>query len=704
MGKTGSKLNSTPSFSQAKSVKTLPIGRHKNIPLCLTNKPAQDGDSQVSSVEKPSRFVENVIIIWLDATLDKQTETNKNLLSQVSRVSHLFQTFSNIEECYNFITSIKNEKIFFIVSGSLGPQITPRIQGFDQVNSIYIFCGNRANHEVWTKQYPKIRSIHTRIKELCEAIRTDINNFDKSLTSITLLSTVSMDKLTDSNKEFIYLQMIKRTILEINSDKKFRKEGIDYARQFYLNHEQQLHIIDTFEENYNLHAPIWWYTRRCFLYYMLRKAFAKRDFEVIFHLSFFIRDLYKDIRKAHVQTHSHQHSPISIYRATAMTLAQFEELEKCQGGVLAFDDFLLTTLEFNVAYRFANLLRSQSSTSVNIIFKIDIDPLLSSMPYIALNNLSYLSVTDSDILFAMNTVFRIEKVEKQQDRLYQVTLKAMTKKDEEIKNILDYMDEVTLGLSGWYKLGKLFMDMKQYDITETIYKHCYSETDEKDREERAFIQHELGHLHDLRNNLEESVSHYKQAIDIHLSHLPPVHPIYLSTRVNLASVLEKQGNFHGALQQYELALQIDKSDIPNTPAQFNNIGYILQRQGKHNEAQQKYDKAIEIILADYPSAQKLLADIYHNMAEMYYTINDYAKALSYYEKTLTIDHKVLPPNDPSLATTYFNLAATHEALKAHKKAIQFAEKALEVAEAAYIKDHPELAIYKNYLAQLQQKP
>ncbi|CAF4596787.1 unnamed protein product, partial [Rotaria magnacalcarata] len=111
---------------------------------------------------------------------------------------------------------------------------------------------------------------------------------------------------------------------------------------------------------------------------------------------------------------------------------------------------------------------------IAIIFKIDIDPITSTMSYIALNNLSFFSNTEGEVLFSMNTIFRIEKLEKRQDRLYQVNLTAVGKKDEEIKNILEYMDEVTLGLSGWYKLAKLLVDVKQYDGAENIYKFCFS--------------------------------------------------------------------------------------------------------------------------------------------------------------------------------------------------------------------------------------
>ncbi|CAF1616911.1 unnamed protein product [Rotaria magnacalcarata] len=701
MGKTSSTLNRTPTYSQAKSVKTSQGGRNRNIPICLADKPVQYERTSSSTNAKPPRLVENTMIVWLDGSLDKQTESSKGLMGQFKRIANIIQPFFNPDECFNFINSVKDEKIYFIVSGSLGQQMAPRLENLDQVQYIYLFCGNKANHEEWIKKYKKIKSIHTKIKELCLTVKYDINQFDKGLTSISILSRVSMANLDDSDKQFVYLQMIKHAILEINYDKKIRKNYTDFVRQFYLNSDQQLNIIDTFEENYNLHSPIWWYTRKCNIYHMLRKAFYKKDFEIIWRLGFFIRDLNRDIRKSHLQTHNHQRSLVTVYRTTAIKTADFEKLERSEGGVLAFDDFLITTLELNVALKFANTLCNDPGM-IAIIFKIDIDPITSTMSYIALNNLSFFSNTEGEVLFSMNTIFRIEKLEKRQDRLYQVNLTAVGKKDEEIKNILEYMDEVTLGLSGWYKLAKLLVDVKQYDGAENIYKFCFSQTQENHRDERAFVQHELGHLNELKNNYPSAIEHYRTALGIDLKHLEAVHPALLSTHVNLGDVLLKNGDFNEAIKEYKSALKIEKPEKLNVPVQYNNIGKVFLKQRMYSEAQQNFEKAVQILLQEFPTARRELADTYHNIGEMYYLMKDYAKALNYYDKTLELDQKVFSQNDPSLASTYYNLATVNEALKLHKKAIQYVEKAVEIVQAFYGNNHAETKAYVKYRTQLQQ--
>ena len=80
---------------------------------------------------------------------------------------------------------------------------------------------------------------------------------------------------------------MKSILLEVQYDKKFINDFLDFSRPYYTNNEQQLNIIDTFVQNYGLHSPIWWYTRYCFIYSMLRKAFLCYDFELIYKLAFF---------------------------------------------------------------------------------------------------------------------------------------------------------------------------------------------------------------------------------------------------------------------------------------------------------------------------------------------------------------------------------------------------------------------------------
>ncbi len=50
-----------------------------------------------------------------------------------------------------------------------------------QVNTIYIFCGNKGYHEKW----PKVAGVYTDITPICEALKQAAQDCDHNSVSIT---------------------------------------------------------------------------------------------------------------------------------------------------------------------------------------------------------------------------------------------------------------------------------------------------------------------------------------------------------------------------------------------------------------------------------------------------------------------------------------------------------------------------------------
>ncbi|CAF4410625.1 unnamed protein product, partial [Adineta steineri] len=170
-----------------------------------------------------------------------------------------------------------------------------------------------------------------------------------------------------------------------------------------------------------------------------------------------------------------------------------------------------------------NLIRIEPN-AIGVIFKIVIDPITSSVPFISLNNLSYLSNTEGEILFSMNTLFRVEEIVKVNDRLYEIQLAPVGKKDKLIKSLLGCVQRLTTGVPGWYKLTKILMDANEYDQAEAVYKYVLSQANDNQLAERAYLQHQLGYIEEMRNNFPAAINNYQQSVDICLKTLPRDHP------------------------------------------------------------------------------------------------------------------------------------------------------------------------------------
>ncbi|CAF4173143.1 unnamed protein product, partial [Adineta steineri] len=119
--------------------------------------------------------VEYSDFFWLDTTIEKSNPNRdtKSLLRQIARGR--LKTFADSDECVDSILNkLDTDKICLIVSSSVGAQVVPFIHEWPQIQTIYIYCGNRQRAEQWTRPYTKITGIFTDKKTLLNKICDDI--------------------------------------------------------------------------------------------------------------------------------------------------------------------------------------------------------------------------------------------------------------------------------------------------------------------------------------------------------------------------------------------------------------------------------------------------------------------------------------------------------------------------------------------------
>src|SRR5437879_1497112 len=78
------------------------------------------------------QMVQNVLLIWLDNNIDDKNADCRNTIIQLRRVVNTINTFTDGEECIQFLENMHNEKACMIISGSLGQHIVPRIHNMSQ--------------------------------------------------------------------------------------------------------------------------------------------------------------------------------------------------------------------------------------------------------------------------------------------------------------------------------------------------------------------------------------------------------------------------------------------------------------------------------------------------------------------------------------------------------------------------------------------
>ncbi|CAF3847212.1 unnamed protein product [Rotaria sordida] len=325
------------------SVSTMNSSGHHN-----NTKPTVMPSSQLSIPYKNSKIIEkrnrrtdsneiiqNFLLVWLDAQIDESTDDFRNSIKHLRQTVNTIEIFDDDNECINYITQIQKEKAFLIISGAL--------------------C---------------------QIQQLARQCDED---------SVTISAIKSLNQIEPS---FMYTQLFKEVILEINFDRKNEIQAlVQYVRKKYESDDNQLKIIDEFATEYRDESdgnnrPIWWYTRECFTYSMLNKALGVLQVDTLLKMGIFMRDLHQNITKLHAkqlnETFNDSQQILTVYRGKTMLKEDFENKIK-QGGLMSFNNFLSTSDNRAVALDFISKgLKSADPKKVGVLFEMTIDQKMSS--------------------------------------------------------------------------------------------------------------------------------------------------------------------------------------------------------------------------------------------------------------------------------------------------------------------------------------
>ena len=86
------------------------------------------------------RMVQNVLLIWLDNSIDVNSADGQSKMFELQRISDTIYTFDDQDQCIDFLTDTHTDEAYMIISGALSQNIVPVIQNVAQLKSIFILC------------------------------------------------------------------------------------------------------------------------------------------------------------------------------------------------------------------------------------------------------------------------------------------------------------------------------------------------------------------------------------------------------------------------------------------------------------------------------------------------------------------------------------------------------------------------------------
>ncbi|CAF4002285.1 unnamed protein product [Adineta steineri] len=642
--------------------------------------------------------MQNVLLIWLDSTIDETNDDCKNTIKQLRRAINDTNIFTDGDQCLEFIKTIVDKKACMIISGSLGEHIVPRVHNMSQVDLIFIFCDNEKHHEQWIKEWPKIKGIFTEITSICQALKEAAHQCEQNAIP---MSFVRSDKKSDQlDPSFMYTVLIKEILLTIEFEQKHIKDYIDYCRGVFVDNEEETVNIKRFEDEYHDKKPVYWYTCHMFLYPMLNRALRLMDGDIITRMGFFIADLHRNIEQLHQEQYVGKTATdtFTLYRGQGLSNTDFEQMMKTKGGLVSFNNFLSTSENIKVSLGFAEDA-TINPDQMGVLFIIQVNPSQSTTPFASIASISAMK-REKEVLFSMHSVFRIQDIKQidGNDRLYEVNLELTADNDPELSRITDYIREESVpGSEGWYRLGLALYNMGQFSKAEDFYQVLLDQTD--DGEHTAPLYRQLGLIKSAQGKYEEALSYFEKTLEIRQQSLPLNFTDLADSYDDLGSVHDDMGNYPTALSSHEKALEIRQQTLPpnhlDLASSYNNISNVHNNMGNYPKALSFQKKALEISKKTLPPNHPDLALIYGNIGEVHNIMGNYTEALSFHEKAIEIRQQSLPPNHPDLAMSYNNICSVHNFMGNFPEVLSYYEKALEIRQQSLPPNHPDLAISYN---------
>ena len=691
-------------------------------------------------------IVQDFILVWLDAKSSQNAGDFQYTITQLRKTVNTIMLFTNENACLNFIEKRRDEQIFLIVSGTLGCTFVPQIHKFVRVDSIYVFCGKPEYHK-WAGNWNKIKLVSNQIERICKSLEEDIVQCqgDESPPSIIGPNDSSNQTLDQIEPSFIYSQLIKEVILEMIYDDKAKDEFVKYCNVIFSKNQEELEIVHEFQQYYDKHSPIWWYTRECFIYQMLNRGLRTVDIDIIVIMSFFIKDIHQNIEEIYSKR-SKKMGPFVVYRGQGMLNDEVNKLRNNVHGLLTFNSFLSTSESLTTAMTFARK-RANRSNKIPVLFEIEFDPVLTSVPFALVNDVSYYKKKENEILFSMHTVFQINEVKKNDDdNLVKVKLKSVCKDDLQIMRLAEQIRREIGEGAAIDRLGRLMIKLSEFEKAEAVYALLLELTPETDERTIAWIWNQFGYINYMQNKYSDAQSYYDNAIkiqeklrpsadldlaatysnkgllitscgdntdallyhekarDIREKLLEVNHPDLAATYCNIGLEYDRRKNFVTALAYYEKTRKIYQSLSPNHPwlaTIYHNIGCTQVSMKEYAAGLDNLLKAREIQKLALPSNHPSIASVCSTIASVYREIGDQSNALKFYEEASDIETRAPSVNHSALATTHYNMSLVLNDLEQHDAAVYHAELAVQTASETL--DNPDIARFIENFEQLRQK-
>ena len=216
---------------------------------------------QLETRQTPKDF----LLILLMTEVDQSHEYLRSCVADLSSNFYAVHTFSDTDECVDFLSDVQTEEIILIVSEHLAENLVPMIHQISQLISIFVLSSNEFRDHQWTNNWPKVKGLFTDINLLSDSLIRLIRQYEEDNTSFSFITAddICNRNLNQLPPSFMYTQLFKEIIFEMEHNEQSLTDFVSYCHEVCAERKFDPNNITKFEKEYRSQTPVWWYTVEC---------------------------------------------------------------------------------------------------------------------------------------------------------------------------------------------------------------------------------------------------------------------------------------------------------------------------------------------------------------------------------------------------------------------------------------------------------
>ena len=236
------------------------------------------------------------------------------------------------------------------------------------------------------------------------------------------------------------------------------------------------------------------------------------------------------------------------------------------------------------------------------------------------------------------------------------------------------------------KLGELYHRCEDYKTAIVFYNEALQIYEINLQKEHYRCLSLYQSLIDVYSRLED----YKKAEESDLKYCLAMKEIFGEDSHYSAEIYYKLAKIYFDNQDYAKAIEYYKKVSPIYEKVGGNIDCVIKTcsdvgdycywKGDNAEALDLYNKALVIIKEVYQEGSYIFAEVYDNIAGVYYKTGEYEKALEYSLSALEIALDKLGAEDREIADYYLKVGEIYTQLEEYEKALEYSSVALAIEE------------------------